>query len=148
MQQRDTLTPLDARNSLLLDRSKTDPMPDNMFSIGKTGSFPPNDAKSSRDSSPERKYSESSDMEKGSLNSLYVPSAPPSYRPITPATPAHGDQTRENLLASRQPTLPNLGGYGRGLARPAPESYFTPVENYRQDGYAESSAYGRPPPRY
>lgn len=147
MQQRDTLTPLDARNSLLLDRTKTDPMPDNMFSIGKTGGFP-SDAKSSRDSSPERKYSESSDMEKGSLNSLYVPSAPPSYRPITPATPANGDQTRENLLASRQPTLPNLGGYGRGLARPAQESYFTPVENYRQDGYAESSAYGRPPPRY
>lgn len=147
MQQRDTLTPLDARNSLLLDRTKTDPMPDNMFSIGKTGGFP-SDAKSSRDSSPERKYSESSDMEKGSLNSLYVPSAPPSYRPITPATPANGDQTRENLLASRQPTLPNLGGYGRGLARPAQESYFTPVENYRQDGYAESSAYGRRPPRY
>lgn len=147
MQQRDTLTPLDARNSLLLDRTKTDPMPDNMFSIGKTGGFP-SDAKSSRDSSPERKYSESSDMEKGSLNSLYVPSAPPSYRPITPATPANGDQTRENLLASRQPTPPNLGGYGRGLARPAQESYFTPVENYRQDGYAESSAYGRPPPRY
>lgn len=147
MQQRDTLTPLDARNSLLLDRTKTDPMPDNMFSIGKTGGFP-SDAKSSRDSSPERKYSESSDIEKGSLNTLYVPSAPPSYRPITPATPANGDQTRENLLASRQPTLPNLGGYGRGLARPAQESYFTPVENYRQDGYAESSAYGRPPPRY
>ena len=149
MQQRDTLTSLGARNSLLLDRGKMDPLPENIFSIGKTGSFP-SDTKSSRDSSPERLYS-ANDVEKGSLQSLYVPSAPPSYRPITPATPINGDQTRENLLASRQPTLPSVGdyggGYGGGYGRPAPGHYFPPPGNYPQDGYGNPPAYGRSPPR-
>ena len=151
MQQRDTLTPLDARNSLLLDRSKTDPIPENSFSVGKTG-FPfPEDAKSSRDSSPDRLYS-ASDMEKGSLQPLYVPTAPPSYRPITPLTPMNGDQTRENLLPTRQPTLPSLGGYpaneyGGGYGRPAPGNYPPPPGNYPQNGYGNPPAYGRSPPR-
>ncbi|KAK0632144.1 hypothetical protein B0T14DRAFT_417712 [Immersiella caudata] len=161
MQQRDTLTPLDARNSLLLDRSKesTPPLPES-FSINKTGSLEAKAVPSSRDSSPDRLYSSGSDMEKGGLYAPPASSAP--YRPITPSTPMgrslSRSSSRENLMANaappprlgdnRQPTLPNLGGGGfggyggYGLRPPMPGGY-------NQGGYGGNGGhgqYGRPPP--
>jgi hypothetical protein len=162
MQQRDTLTPLDARNSLLLDRSKESPPPlPDSFSINKTGSMEAKAVPSSRDSSPDRLYSAGSDMEKGGL---YAPPASslPNYRPITPSTPMarslSRSSSRENLMANaappprlsdnRQPTLPNLGGGGFGgyggysLRPPMPGSF-------NQGGYGGNGGYGqydRPPP--
>ncbi|KAK4449241.1 hypothetical protein QBC34DRAFT_463391 [Podospora aff. communis PSN243] len=165
MQQRDTLTPLDARNSLLLDRSKESPPPlPDSFSINKTGSIEAKAVPSSRDSSPDRLYSAGSDMEKGGL---YAPPASslPNYRPITPSTPMDRglsrSSSRENLMANaappprlsdnRQPTLPNLGGGGfggyggyggYGLRPPMPGSF-------NQGGYGGNGGYGqygRPPP--
>ncbi|KAF4775536.1 transient receptor potential ion channel [Colletotrichum scovillei] len=93
----DTLTPLDARNSLLMDRK--DPEAGTTFSMS---------------SVPEKKdqRSESPDHYMGAAGN-----AP--YRPLAPSTPygnAHHDQSRENLvlgaapIADRAPTLPNVGG--------------------------------------
>ncbi|KAK0657188.1 hypothetical protein B0T16DRAFT_425505 [Cercophora newfieldiana] len=160
LQQRDTLTPLDARNSLLLDRSKDSipPLPDS-FSINKTGAVvETKNLPSSRDSSPDRLYS-MSDAEKGQTG-LYAPpasSSPPSYRPITPSTPMgrslSRSSSRENLMANaaplprvpamdnRQPTLPNLGvGFGGYGLRP-PQG-----NGFNQGGYGQPYGYGRPPP--
>ncbi|KAK1752410.1 hypothetical protein QBC47DRAFT_424645 [Echria macrotheca] len=166
MQQRDTLTPLDARNSLLLDR-KTDPIPPmpESFSIGKTGyatetkDVPP----PSRDSSPDRLYSSGSDKP------LLAPRNGPVFRPLTPSTPMSmgmGNASRENLAETRQPTLPNLGGgfptgggYSAGYAprpQPAPgPGYGQPGGGYGQPsggygygaagGYGYRPAYGPPP---
>ena len=160
MQQRDTLTPLDARNSLLLDRSKSaevPPLPDS-FSINKTGfAADTKSIPSTRGSSPEQLYSIGSDAEKRpGLNPLYgLPSGnPPAYRPITPSTPLSmgaGNSSRENLVLnaapppklpdSRQPTLPNLGGYG---PRPPQSSGGFSQGGYGDFGYGQP--YGRSPP--
>ncbi|KAK2047146.1 TRP-domain-containing protein [Colletotrichum somersetense] len=91
----DTLTPLDARNSLLMDRK--DPEHGTTFSMS---------------SVPEKKdnRSESPDYYLGA-----GPNAP--YRPLTPNTPYnHANSSHENLvlgaapIADRKPTLPNVGG--------------------------------------
>ncbi|EFQ29294.1 transient receptor potential ion channel [Colletotrichum graminicola] len=91
----DTLTPLDARNSLLMDRK--DPEHGTTFSMS---------------SVPEKKdsRSESPDYYLGA-----GPNAP--YRPLTPNAPYnHANSSQENLvlgaapIADRKPTLPNLGG--------------------------------------
>lgn len=115
----DDLTPLDARNSLLLDRSKTN---ESSITITYANANAMSDYKqpiNQRDSSPDQyigiaiepinKYS--------SLNASYS-------RPLTPNTPMGGlNQSSENLVANaapvgRQPTLPNVGGgygnYGYG----------------------------------
>ncbi|TDZ60780.1 Flavin carrier protein 2 [Colletotrichum trifolii] len=97
----DTLTPLDARNSLLMDRK--DPEAGTTFSMS---------------SVPEKKRSESPDHYGAGSN------AP--YRPLTPNMPYNNpNQSSENLvlgaapIADRKPTLPNVGneyqgGYGGG----------------------------------
>ncbi|TEA15198.1 Flavin carrier protein 2 [Colletotrichum sidae] len=97
----DTLTPLDARNSLLMDRK--DPEAGTTFSMS---------------SVPEKKRSESPDHYGAGSNT--------PYRPLTPSMPYNNpNQSSENLvlgaapIADRKPTLPNVGneyqgGYGGG----------------------------------
>ena len=118
----DTLTPLDARNSLLLDRKQT-ALSDtsDSFSLSKTGAMneklSPLDTKSDPEryvgfavtSAPEQKtHSAARNLSVGSNG---------AFRPLTPGTP----QPTDNLVANaapfgrvdagmRQPTLPNLGG--------------------------------------
>ncbi|KAK3328952.1 hypothetical protein B0H66DRAFT_7645 [Apodospora peruviana] len=115
--QRDTLTPLDARNSLLLDRPKTVTSDDSFsdtFSINKTGFATETKAMPARSPSPDRFLSVNS----GAPNPLFAPSGGAAYRPLTPSSPlpppsAGGiNASRENLVPMRQPTLPNVGGGG------------------------------------
>jgi len=167
MQQRDTLTPLDARNSLLLDRSASDPVPPlpDSFSFNKTGTIDAKSIGTSRDSSPERLYSGDGDMEKAQTKLSAPLAGSPPYRPITPSTPLSRTSSRENLMKNaappprladnRQPTLPNLGGGGGGgfgfggygLRPPQPGNGFV------QGGYGQQAGgggygqpYGRAPP--
>ncbi|KAK1987900.1 hypothetical protein LZ30DRAFT_684236 [Colletotrichum cereale] len=106
----DTLTPLDARNSLLMDRK--DPEHGTTFSMS---SVP--EKRDSRSESPDHYLGAG-------------PNAP--YRPLTPNTPYnHVNTSHENLvlgaapIADRKPTLPNVGGdytaggYGGGGYRGA-----------------------------
>ncbi|KAK5663296.1 hypothetical protein OQA88_3724 [Cercophora sp. LCS_1] len=156
MQQRDTLTPLDARNSLLLDRKTSDdsipPMP-NTFSIEKTTlPMDTKDVPPSRDSSPERLYSSGSDKP------LLAPqrNGPAYNRPLTPSTPASMGMGGDD----RQPTLPNLGGgpigyavgspYGTGSfnggypPRPGPPGGYPQPGGYA-GSYGYRPNYGNPP---
>ncbi|PKS07928.1 hypothetical protein jhhlp_006538 [Lomentospora prolificans] len=114
----DNLTPLDARNSLLLDRSQFDNKGSTTFSMAstveKTGY--------ARSPSPEKYLGnyEASYNKPSQLSPSNDYASP--YRPITPNTPvAYGDQSREGLISNaapighadmRQPTIPNLGGFG------------------------------------
>ncbi|KAM7206981.1 Transient receptor potential (TRP) ion channel domain containing protein [Rhypophila sp. PSN 637] len=172
LQQRDTLTPLDARNSLLLDRSKTadfdsEKLSDS-FSINKTGFG--NDTKNidveaakpmipnipsitSRDPSPDRLAPNPLFARPGTGGSNA------SYRPLTPmgASPPSTsggmgiNSSRENLISSgdnRQPTLPTLGmmgggGYGRpGGAQPPRPGYGGPAPGYGNGGGYGGGGYG------
>ncbi len=135
----DTLTPLDARNSLL-----TKPAQTQAFTIANTGlsdtkrSLPP----SSRGTSPDRYYS--------TEPAGYAAPPPPlslavnnGYRPLTPSMPAREpvEQGRDMLIPNaaplgrmdgRRPTLPNLG-YGDG-----PTGGFALANS----GYAPAPLYG------
>ncbi|KAI1859596.1 uncharacterized protein JN550_012004 [Neoarthrinium moseri] len=102
----DTLTPLDARNSLLLDRVHS--------KEGTTFSLADNVHESkqplARGQSPERYLGTSEPANPYSVATY--------NRPLTPSTPYNNDQSRDQLLGSaapmgRQPTLPNVG-YGGG----------------------------------
>ncbi|KAF6818602.1 transient receptor potential domain containing protein [Colletotrichum sojae] len=91
----DTLTPLDARNSLLMDRK--DPEHGTTFSMS---SVP--EKKGGRPESPEPYLGAHGNA---------------SYHPLAPNTPYNNpNQSRENLvlgaapIADRNPTLPNVGG--------------------------------------
>jgi hypothetical protein len=105
--QRDTLTPLDARNSLLLERNKSG----DAFSLN---NMPESKLPLARNTSPERYHS-------STLEPANPYASPATFnRPLTPSTPYSGvDQSSERLLNSaapmgREPTLPNVGGYGGG----------------------------------
>ncbi|KAF9879019.1 transient receptor potential ion channel [Colletotrichum karsti] len=95
----DTLTPLDARNSLLMDRK--DPEHGTTFSMS---------------SVPEKKgvRSESPEPYLGAAGNG-------PYHPLAPNTPyINPNESRDNLvlgaapIADRKPTLPNVGGYDNG----------------------------------
>lgn len=114
--QRDTLTPLDARNSLLkIDRTKSNDS--TTFSFAKLNTNnESSDRASRRDSSPERFLGTSPG--RSSSNLLQ---APIQSRPLTPSTPMGVNSSRENLLShtdsiDREPTIPNLGGFGGSRA--------------------------------
>ncbi|KAI0150337.1 TRP-domain-containing protein [Xylariaceae sp. FL1272] len=113
--QRDTLTPLDARNSLLkgsittelvdgLSSTRLSPIAESKapaIDVARRGSSP----RPPLGSSPERS------------NSFLQP--PNLSRPVTPVTPWGADQSQEHLIShaapihvDRQPTLPNLEGLG------------------------------------
>ncbi|KAK9794532.1 hypothetical protein AB5N19_00349 [Seiridium cardinale] len=105
----DTLTPLDARNSLLLDPIKTKDEPSTTtFSLN--DNFQESKQPLTRGQSPERYL--------GSANEAANPYSVATYnRPLTPSQPYGGDQSREQLLGGaapmgREPRLPNAGGYG------------------------------------
>ncbi|KAM7191554.1 Transient receptor potential (TRP) ion channel domain containing protein [Naviculisporaceae sp. PSN 640] len=167
LQQRDTLTPLDARNSLLLDRSKTgETAMSDSFSINKTGFGNEKDVEAAKVSIPSIQETTTRDATPDRLapNPLFarpgtgVSNA--SYRPLTPSTPFGAsppstsggmgiNSSRENLIGggdSRQPTLPTLGmmggaggGYGRlGGAQPPRPGYGVPPPS----GYGNGGGYG------
>ena len=162
MQQRDTLTPLDARNSLLLDRPKSESAFES-FSITKTGSALQTSAVPPplpRNQSPDPLYP-GADLEKGSGPSLFAPRAADgiAYRPITPATPlplSVENSSRDNLVqsaapvggmtATRQPTLPNLISDYRGASGLRPQQQQPGAGYGGYGGYNYPSTYGRPPP--
>ncbi|KAI0161108.1 TRP-domain-containing protein [Hypoxylon sp. FL1284] len=113
---RDALTPLDARNSLLLGRTES-----NKSGVSFSYANAVADVKrplDRRDDSPERYTGVAIEPSSG-----YSPlDVPFSNRPLTPSTPmgVGADQSRQPLVShaaplgsSQQPTIPNLGGgYG------------------------------------
>ncbi|TGJ83701.1 hypothetical protein E0Z10_g5068 [Xylaria hypoxylon] len=111
--RRDTLTSLDARNSLLkMDRAKSEE--NTAFSFARlttvSNSNEPIRDSLSRGPSSERYLGVSPER----TGSGYLQ---PSSRPLTPATPFDANQSRENLVLNaasigREPTIPNLGDYG------------------------------------
>ncbi|KAI1379443.1 TRP-domain-containing protein [Hypoxylon crocopeplum] len=107
----DNLTPLDARNSLLLDRSKTN---ESSITISYANTVSDMKRPTRRDSSPERYIGVALEAP-----NTYSPLAPSYSRPLTPSMPMGGpNQSREDLVSNaapigRQPMLPNIGGgYG------------------------------------
>ncbi|KAK3983923.1 putative flavin carrier protein precursor [Cladorrhinum sp. PSN332] len=134
MQQRDTLTPLDARNSLLLEREKTanSDMSDS-FSLFKTGatvesrefadSKPPLSTAAQRYSGPQ--VQQQQQQQQPTPNPMFNnharnSSSTSSFRNITPNNPY-----------AQQPRLPSLAGdvYGyaaNGYGRPGPSPAYTP----------------------
>ncbi|KAJ3577881.1 hypothetical protein NPX13_g2687 [Xylaria arbuscula] len=112
--QRDTLTSLDARNSLLMDRTKSNE--ENAFPFTK---------RSTVGSAPLGNIGSRGSSGTISSNSGYL-NAPTQSRPLTPSTPFVANQSRENLVANaapldREPTIPNLGDFGS--SRPYQGSY-------------------------
>lgn len=105
----DTLTPLDARNSLLLDRPQAGPAP-SILSISSTM----REKQAARVDSSEQYAAPVADEPRPALSGV------PTYRALTPTGP--NDSTQNLIqptpslggLEGRQPTLPNLGGYGGG----------------------------------
>lgn len=107
----DDLTPLDARNSLLLDRPQTG-AGTSIFSVSSTMK----EKSAMRPQSSERYAAQGDGLRP-------VPSIPggfPMYRALTPT--GAGDSAHNLIqptlplgsLEGRQPTLPNLNGYGAG----------------------------------
>ncbi|KAK3693884.1 hypothetical protein B0T22DRAFT_54809 [Podospora appendiculata] len=125
--QRDTLTSLDARNSLLLDRSITGASDlSESLSINKTGYGSDVKEIHPRESSPDR-YLRAEPLP----NPVFAPRPPTigsaAYRPLTPSTPFSDNllnSSREQLTMTgvsigddtRRPTLPSLGGGGGGYS--------------------------------
>jgi hypothetical protein len=148
MQQRDTLTPLDARNSLLLDRSKT---ASSDFSVSKTPGFAvaaveAKETTGEYSSNPNRLSKPNSNQMFASRGSRTLSGG--SYDPVTPlSAPGSGVNTvnpsHENLVMAaaplgggagsgggngmRQPTLPGFdlekGGYNEAAAAMGPRGY-------------------------
>ncbi|KAK4168534.1 putative flavin carrier protein precursor [Cladorrhinum sp. PSN259] len=130
MQQRDTLTPLDARNSLLIERSKTsDSEMSDSFSIVKTGvavetkeyvdTKAPLSTAAQRYSGPEVQQQQQP-VPNPMFNHTRNSSSNSSLRNITPNNPY-----------AQQPRLPSLAGdvYGyaaNGFGRPGPSPAYTP----------------------
>ncbi|KAI0525996.1 TRP-domain-containing protein [Xylaria bambusicola] len=100
--QRDTLTSLDARNTLLMERNmshQADSLPfAKRSTVGSVSVGEPGSRGSSGGIS---------------VNSGYL-KAPSQSRPLTPSTPFVANQSRENLMAplDREPTIPSLGDFG------------------------------------
>jgi hypothetical protein len=104
----DTLTPLDARNSLLMERQKQEGS--TTFSMSNTVSD--RKVSLSRDESPHR-YSSNAGNPYSSLSTA----GHGFHQPLTPNVPYSQDPDRENLVAHaapisrQQPTVPDVGGY-------------------------------------
>lgn len=140
MQQRDTLTSLDARNSLLLERSKTTASDiSESFSIIKTGATV--DTKEVSDARP---LSSAAQRYSGPQPEKQQPTANPMFSHTRGSS---GDSLRNitpNNPYAQQPRLPSLGGdvyanyaaggYGRGPS---------PLPLYNQGGYDGNYGYRR-----
>ncbi|ORY66322.1 uncharacterized protein BCR38DRAFT_456899 [Pseudomassariella vexata] len=103
----DTLTPLDARNSLLITRTKSEGKGDSTFSMSIL-----NESKQplARNASPERYQGPREPTNPYAANDAVY---------NRPTTPLDVDQSRENLVShaapiGRQPSVPNVGSYGGG----------------------------------
>ncbi len=145
----DTLTPLDARNSLLLDRKQT-PMSEtnDFFSIAKTGAMQEVKAVD-RDSDPERYAGfattrTSEPISNHAARNLSVSSGP--YRPLTPSTPLATDNLVANAapigrsdMGARQPTLPNMSMNMPGAFPSAGPTYNGPT----QSRFGNGGGYGQ-----
>ncbi|KAK5628299.1 hypothetical protein RRF57_004014 [Xylaria bambusicola] len=96
--QRDTLTSLGARNTLLMERKLSNEADSLSFAKLSTVDSAPGGEAGSRSSS-------------GGMGYLKAPS---QSRPLTPSTPFVANQSRENLIASldREPTIPKLDDFG------------------------------------
>lgn len=108
----DNLTPLDARNSLLLDRA---PVPEkSMFSA----SADLNEKGHSRADSAERYYQGG-----GDLRPPVAPSGGHMYRPLTPTMPHDSQSLLDGAapigVADRQPAVPNVDREYRGAYGPS-----------------------------
>jgi len=147
MRDLDTLTPLDARNSLL-NQGKATP---ESFSIANTGISEPK-VPQSRGSSPD-KYMNAADLSGADIPNPYTQRAPVNngYRPLTPSTPnTLQDQPNDHLVMhaaplgradNRQPTLPNVG-YGNGGPYQRNAGFAPPAGPYGQGGYGQGG-YGQ-----
>lgn len=141
----DTLTPLDARNSLLLDRKLT-ALSDtsDSLSVTKVGAvqdeLKPLAANSRHDSDPERYAGATSTTPEPPQ--LLSAGGGAGYRPLTPSTPRATDRLVANAAPIgqagmggwRQPTLPNLGVSASG-----PYPSYGPA----QPRFASGGGYGR-----
>jgi uncharacterized membrane protein YgcG len=141
--QRDTLTSLGARNSLLFDRPKTGSDVSDSLSLSKSG-FAIGTKEVPRSDAPAR-YSDTG------LNPMFASPAPGggSSRPLTPNSPLPGpNASRENLVLgaaplgggdTRQPTLPNVGGgFSAGYNGQNPRGY---PNTFLQPGYGPGGGY-------
>jgi hypothetical protein len=162
----DTLTPLDARNSLLLDRSKTinaNKTSDSLSMTRAGGPTPEETYAAAIPPSGMRDRSPSPEQYLGHDTAYHPPprslSSSHSYQPLTPNTAQSGgmpSMSRENLamnaapiggLDARQPTLPNLGG--AGFPAYAPSGYRPVPSPAPQRGpYGQGGGYGNYGPRY
>ncbi|KAM0322892.1 hypothetical protein ACHAQA_009234 [Verticillium albo-atrum] len=132
----DNLTPLDARNSLLLDRKDPEAGPNGETTYAMASSVEKNVAPASShardpsrdmyDNAAAARYNtyhknHPSQASNSGLNFLGS-NVHPAYRPLTPSTPIHQrSMSREALVSSaapvgqaisRQPTVPDMGGNG------------------------------------
>lgn len=139
----DTLTPLDARNSLLKERTDSG-LSNTADSMSVAKSAAMQDAKPirpHRSSSPDRYLGVEPANPYGQSASLMGNTS----RPLTPATPSADASLVSNAAPigrsdTRQPTLPNIGGdsygYGGGYSRPGP-----PPQR-QGTGYSQAGGYG------
>ena len=128
----DNLTPLDARNSLLLERDYPGHKK-NMFSVTSIG----HDKEVPRRSPSPDRYAAA---EEGSLGHSRSGSDGQTYRALTPVGPNEGTASLVQSAAppamARQPTLPALqGGYSRPGAYPS-NAYGAAYRPYPSNGYA------------
>ncbi|KAI1761008.1 TRP-domain-containing protein [Hypoxylon sp. FL1150] len=102
----DTLTPLDARNSLLLDRIKTNESRITI-SYANNAADMKKQPSSRRDSSPERYIGVAIEP-----SDAYSPlDAPYTTRPLTPSMPMGANHSRENLISNTHSGYRAPGGY-------------------------------------
>ncbi|KLU87740.1 hypothetical protein MAPG_06733 [Magnaporthiopsis poae ATCC 64411] len=170
MRDMDNLTPLDARNSLLIDRSKLDQESSTTFAVANTV-----DEKKSMSQTPyQDRYSNDaanpySNLKPSSASDSFKSG---TFRPLTPSTPlAYNDDSKSTLLSgaapigradSRQPTLPVFDS-GPGYNAPRANNSYSSGPGYGggyasggygQGGYGQASynqggyGYGAPPRGY
>ncbi|KAL8370686.1 hypothetical protein RB595_000853 [Gaeumannomyces hyphopodioides] len=170
MRDTDNLTPLDARNSLLIDRTKSNQDSSTTFAVANTV----DEKKSiSQMSYPDRYSNDAANP----YANRKAPSATDSFkadtfRPLTPSAPiAYNDEGKDTLLSSaapigradsRQPTLPVFNS-GPGYGAPRANNNHSPGPGYgggyagggySQGGYGQAGysqggfGYGAPPRGY
>lgn len=152
----DNLTPLDARNSLLLDRKDPEAGPNgettyamasavekNQTSVASHARDPSRDMYDRAAAAQYNTYHKNHPSQASNSLNFVGSSVHPAYRPLTPSTPMHERSTsREGLMASaapvgqavtRQPTVPDMGGNG------GDRSYHN--QGYGQGGYGQGAGY-------
>lgn len=124
----DNLTPLDARNSLLLDRPRTGGET-SMFSVSSTF----NEKSGARPNSQPRYTVPAEDA----LRPMQAPSRGPTYRALTPTAPGDASQRLMQGAAplgymdARQPTLPDMGQSSQGYQGQYGAAYRYPSGGYQ-----------------